>query len=47
MPATDQTITQIVAAELLLGIASSLVSGTDSALLYESLVEAGQRRVCQ
>ncbi len=35
---------RIALAEALLGVGLSLVSGTDSALLYESLVESGEER---
>ena len=36
------TIPHILIAEIVLGIGISLISGTDSALLYESLEETGQ-----
>ncbi len=36
------SILTILAAEAVLGVANSLVSGTDTALLYESLEESGQ-----
>ena len=40
--AVADSIWAIVVAELVLGSAMSLISGTDSALLYESLLETGQ-----
>ena len=40
--ATASSFVQIIIAELVLGAGLSLVSGTDAALLYESLKETGQ-----
>lgn len=39
--AVARTMAHVVVAELVLGVAMSLISGTDSALLYESLLESG------
>ncbi len=40
--ANSSTFTEIAIAEALLGVGTSLISGCDSALLYESLLESGQ-----